>query len=515
MKQLPFIALLILLCVSIWPGLAHATDSEHIQRFGIRVAVTRDNTATITETIVYDFLQNNRYGIFRDIPIDYKDGNDTYYLNFTLESVTRNGTSEQVETNTVDGTKRLKIGDSARTISGIHTYVVTYTLSPIVTNKQGVPFLNLDVVGEGWQVPISNVSVSISLEDSAQLSNVSWLGAINISDNPGQFSATKIPAGQGITINAELPPGYVSSYLEPNKQRLGDAIARTFLTIGFGIAIACGLAGIVVAIIRTVRTHKRRKKQIVVAQYEPPSGMSPAHIGLLKDDIAETKEITATIIDWAVRGYLKIVYIPKKGFFGAKDYQLVMLQNSSHLPRIEAPLFTSLFDGKPDILVSKLVRTNVASQATLFKSAIKAELTDKGYYDKDENILMHGTLTEKGAEQWALVDGFRLYLSVVEKDRLKFSDAPDKTPERFSALLPYAIALGVEKQWAQQFKGIDLVESTTWYSGNLAAFSAVSLVSSLGGSFASTVSSSSSNSSVSSSGGSSGGGFGGGGGGSW
>lgn len=125
---------------------------------------------------------------------------------------------------------------------------------------------------------------------------------------------------------------------------------------------------------------------------------------------------------------------------------------------------------------------------------------------------MRGTLTEEGAKQWALVDGFKLYLSVVEKDRLKFSDAPDKTPERFNALLPYAIALGVEKEWAKQFEGIDLTESTTWYSGNLAAFSAVALASDLGSSFATTVSS---NSSVSSSGGSSGGGFGGGGGGSW
>jgi len=78
--------------------------------------------------------------------------------------------------------------------------------------------------------------------------------------------------------------------------------------------------------------------------------------------------------------------------------------------------------------------------------------------------------------------------------------------------LPYAIALGVEKQWSKQFAGIDLTSSTNWYNGNVATFSAVALASDLGGIFASTISS---NSSVSSSGGSSGGGFGGGGGGSW
>lgn len=121
-------------------------------------------------------------------------------------------------------------------------------------------------------------------------------------------------------------------------------------------------------------------------------------------------------------------------------------------------------------------------------------------------------MTDTGAKQWAKVEGFQLYMSVAEKDRLKFSDAPDKTPERFNKLLPFAVALGVEKDWAKQFEGIDVSQSTNWYVGNMAAFSAVNLASDIGTSFASTVSS---NSSVSSSGGSAGGGVGGGGGGSW
>ncbi len=90
--------------------------------------------------------------------------------------------------------------------------------------------------------------------------------------------------------------------------------------------------------------------------------------------------------------------------------------------------------------------------------------------------MQKGNLTDEGAKQWALVDGFKLFLNVVEKDRLKFTDAPEKTPERFSKLLPFAVALGVEKQWAKQFEGIDVTQSTnSWYNGgNMAAFSAAS-----------------------------------------
>ena len=47
--------------------------------------------------------------------------------------------------------------------------------------------------------------------------------------------------------------------------------------------------------------------------------------------------------------------------------------------------------------------------------------------------------------------GFRLYLETAEADRLNMPGAPDITAERFEALLPYAVALDVEKPWADAF----------------------------------------------------------------
>jgi hypothetical protein len=216
-----------------------------------------------------------------------------------------------------------------------------------------------------------------------------------------------------------------------------------------------------------------------------------------------------------VLGYVKIEYVPKSSIFGSKDYRLIKANPIADVSPSEQTLFTTIFqdaDENGAILLKKLQALTVASAATEFKQSLKADLTANGYYNKDGSLLDVGELTDAGAKQWALVDGFRLYLSVVEKDRLNFSDAPAKTPERFNKLLPYAIALGVEEQWAKQFEGIDLVTSTNWYSGNLATFSAVSLASDLSGDFAQALSSSSS---VSSDGGVGGGGFGGGGGGSW
>lgn len=514
MKKL-IVAIIALSLTLFFPTSSYATTGygEKIDSYDSQITIHKDNSVSIVETIAYDFANNPHHGIYRDVPVDYHDGNTNYYLNFRLGDVTDDlGTDLETKVSTEDGNKRIRIGDPDVTVTGVHTYKISYVLSPIIYQHSGKPFLNLDIIGEGWEVPIHNISASVTLDDGAALSNASWFGAENQSDTPEKLVVSGIGNYRGITINANVPDGYVSTFLQPNKPRLEDIIASIWNTLALIGAIIVFVMVITIIAARSIQTHLRRKHQIVIAEYEPPDKLSPAHIGLLEDDRAENREVTATVINWAVNGYIKINYIAKKGLFSTKDYELVKLKTGDDLPANESGLFNVFFSAGDTVRLSKLDKSAVASQVSFFKSGLKHSLTDRDYYQKDGHIFMRGTLTEEGAKEWAHVDGFRLYLSVVEKDRLKFSDAPEKTPERFSKLLPYAIALGVEKEWAKQFEGIDLTEATTWYSGNLATFSAVALASDLGSSFASTVSS---NTSVSSSGGSSGGGFGGGGGGSW
>jgi uncharacterized membrane protein YgcG len=129
--------------------------------------------------------------------------------------------------------------------------------------------------------------------------------------------------------------------------------------------------------------------------------------------------------------------------------------------------------------------------------------------------------TEKGVLAKEHILGLKNYLQIAEKDRLQFHNAPEKKPEIFEELLPYAMILGVANIWAKEFEGIYTMPPS-WYSGpSDTAFSAVA--------FSHTITNFSSfaTSSLSSSpsrggsgggsggGGSSGGGGGGGGGGSW
>ncbi len=141
-------------------------------------------------------------------------------------------------------------------------------------------------------------------------------------------------------------------------------------------------------------------------------------------------------------------------------------------------------------------------------------------------VLVMGAPTPLGRQLMDAIKGLRLYLTVAEKDRMNMQGAPQMSPQHFETLLPYAVALGVEKPWSKAFETWLAAASAgaaayapTWYNGNYNSFG--DRIGGFSSSMASTIAStipappSSSSSSFSGGGGSSGSGGGGGGGGGW
>jgi uncharacterized membrane protein len=95
------------------------------------------------------------------------------------------------------------------------------------------------------------------------------------------------------------------------------------------------------------------------------------------------------------------------------------------------------------------------------------------------------------------IEGLKMYLSVAEKERLNFLNPPERTPELFEKFLPYAIALGVENEWGDQFTSVfsRLEEQggqyhPSWYHGHhISRFGVANFTSSLGSSLSSSISS--------------------------
>jgi uncharacterized membrane protein len=69
--------------------------------------------------------------------------------------------------------------------------------------------------------------------------------------------------------------------------------------------------------------------------------------------------------------------------------------------------------------------------------------------------------TEDGARALENVLGFEDFLAHVESDRF---NRMIKTPQMFEKFLPFAMALGVEKNWSKAFQGV-MTQPPGWYQG--------------------------------------------------
>jgi hypothetical protein len=322
------------------------------------------------------------------------------------------------------------------------------------------------------------------------------------------------------------------------------------------------------------KVGKDPDRRPVAAKYEPPAGMTPFEAGVLVDNRPDMRDVTSTLVDLAVRGWLVIEQVEEEKLFGLvkdTDYLFELQRQMSAAGQLkphEHKLLDAMFDGGRDTRVrSSELENSFYKDLPGIKSAVFGQLVGDGYYrsrpDRVQGAWIGGGLvgagvlavlgvvlagnwgmsqltvivaavlcaaivvgfgiimparTVKGARAQEEVLGFEEFLTRVESDRFKRMITG---PEMFEKFLPYAMALGVEKQWAAAFADI-LREPPNWYHGpGHATFRPGLFVSDLSGMSSATASAmttaprSTGGSGMSGGGGFSGGGFGGGGGGAF
>lgn len=254
----------------------------------------------------------------------------------------------------------------------------------------------------------------------------------------------------------------------------------------------------------------------VAVQYDPPPDLSPAEASALLEESVKARAIIATLVDLAVRGYLNIEQAPGSGAHPKKDdyffqnprrpnwanelapHELDIMEHifeygeqpslatlwhglPEYVPQIKEHIFTSL-------AAKKMYRLNPIWSGTilmlggfavlfllwLLANAFSVKLTD---YDILNPVcfalamaiifLFSRRITLKsalGAARWRQIKGFQEFMGRVEGERMKLI-----SPELVEKLLPYAIALGVEREWTANFKGM-LTRPLSWYTGTFIDF---------------------------------------------
>jgi len=570
MRRIYLTSLCTLFLCAAGASVAHA---ERILNFDTVGRIQQDSSVIVTERIEYDFEGESRHGIYRDIPVRYKNSYGNFSIRLGNISVTdESGAAYRFGVSRQGADKRIKIGDPDVLITGVHTYVITYTVDRALSFQKSSDQFYWNVTGNGWEVPINAAAAQVVppvglAEDAVQIFCYKGVfGSTQACDHSGMtpggdglirnlaFSASQLGPGEGLTFKMDFPKGVVA---EPT------ALQKTWHVVQDNGIVAVPIAAFIIMFWLWYRHGKDPAgRGLIIAEYEPPEHLTPAQVGGLVDQNLQNKDIAAEIIELAVRGYMRIRQEDKK------EYIFIQLKpGDQSLSAAQQELLEGLFGGpeaSQAIEPGALKQVRLADLKNKFyktlakvKASFGSSLVALGYMTARPELIRGGFLVFAGLLTWlgfgilsqtslltfisllatagciagfgwampkrtyqgVLVTekilGFKEYLRVVEKDRLKFHNAPEKKPEIFEKCLPYAMALGVEKEWAAQFADI-YTQEPGWYHGSSGAgFNSVIFASSLNSFASQTNSVLASSPSGGSGGGFSGGGGGGGGGGSW
>ncbi|MFH1508766.1 MAG: DUF2207 domain-containing protein [bacterium] len=533
---------------------------EQIDGFDVLIEINEDASFDVTETIVYNFGDQESHGIYRSIPYKYQDAKGDFKLRLKVQSVKdENDIPWNYETYKNNGYQYIKIGDANTLVTGEQTYIIKYNVLRAIGSAETYDELYWNVTGDMWEVPINQVSARVVLpqtinNEEAQVSCYTGAYGENTGLCQGVFAedtyafaiTSPLSHYEGLTISAAWPKGIVE---HPSVWIFFVQDNWSIILIPFTLFLMIWLY------MKKGRDPKGRGT--IIAQFDPPDNLNPEEVGTIVDEKASYRELTSTIINLAVKGYLTIAQKGKKDFSftrtkkevaGLSQYETDLLNNlvptpggtkdlSDHKQKFATHVQNFLKEVYKTVITKGYFIKNPSTSKILYLvvGIIVASFVAPmlgGFLNQGVTVFsvvtcgaiitvfsfFMGKRTKKGVLAKEHIKGLELYLTVAEKDRLEFHNAPEKSPKEFERLLPYAIALGVEEKWAEAFKDLQMSEPD-WYHGNYGTFNSVLFASSISNFAAASQSNlgttASSGGSGVGGGGFSGGGFGGGGGGSW
>jgi uncharacterized membrane protein YgcG len=581
-----------------------AVPFEHVSSYDVTMTVHTDGTMHVREQIAYDFGPNSRHGIFRTIPTSQRY-NNTYNRIYRVSHVqVRSPDGAPTQLKTGGHETEIRIGDPGRTITGQRTYVIDYDVAGAMTGFPDHQELYWNAIGAHWDVPIGESSAVVEMP--VDVNRVRCFA-----DSPGgklpcregtsegntaTFHQTSLAPHEAFTVVVGIPAGSVPA--KPILERRWSPARAFALTPVSGAGLGAILLLMAAGVWRLVSRRGRDRRYVGqvpglspvpgqpdgqehrplftrpdgAVEFVPPEGVRPGQAGTLIDERADAIDVTATIVDLAVRRYIHIEERPPTSMIGPDWRFSVSGQPDDTLLPYERMLLDAMFRWSSVVNLSHL-RHSFKPSMQAVRSALYDDVVRQGWFARRPDtarrlwtwlgvalalagviatlvlaifthlallgvgVLIGGLFlavcgrfmparTARGSAVLARVLGFRQYLRTADLDQLQF----EERELILSRVLPYAIAFGDTEHLARAFASLSTGRSTEtglyWYSGpgarNLAgfgttmamfgAYSSTALASSPA---SSSSGSSGSGSSGFSSSGSSGSGGGGGGGGSW
>jgi len=494
------IVLAIALLVSI-PGLALA-EQERITSFDSAITVNQDGSMRVENTIraivTGDQIQ---HGIYYDFPTIYANTRTggRLVIDFRVLGVQRDGQTEPYTIENRANGKRVKIGSADTLIApGEHTWVLRFSVDRELGYFADHDELYWNVTGSGWLFPIERASATVTLPTgaAAKITGLSaYTGAAgstasavtttqDASGTPTFVTTSVLNPGEGLTIVVGWPKGFVTP---------PTATTRLGWFLRDNSALIVGLLGVLLVFLYYMgmwyRYGKDPERGTIFARFAPPEGTSPGGVRYLSRMGHDSKTFTAALIDMAVKRYISIHQERRKYWIerdtapetvlsddelalagsliggnarvdfeqgNAEDIQRAIAANKKPLEADYQPRF---FVSNIGYFVVGILLSVAVAVITLFLSLSGAAAQFLAPVVVLAALAVMGVVfgvalksyTAAGRKVMNEVEGFKLFLSVTEKDRMNLLNPPERTPEMFEKFLPYALALDVEQRWSEQF----------------------------------------------------------------
>lgn len=311
--------------VSYVPDEVSVDSGYTVDSFHSDIVVNKDGVYNIVETIEVTFKEAEEvgfsHGIYRYIPtrvqavreIDGKVEKNMYAVEI-LDAKSLNDEKLTYDGNE-DGCDIFRFGSESALVNG-QTITYEFSYNYVVPDDRYDSFddFYFNLVGSGWTNDINNVSFKITFPEVISEGNTFFysgeVGSSNIADvtlvNTGSnvIEGTlneSVKAGQAFTIRTILPDGYFSEVTKTSKGMKTTAIV-----------LACVL---LLAVIGLTFIGGSKTPITPVVNFDPPSGMTPLKMkAFISSSGISVKDLSAMIIYWANKGYLKIVQGENKKF---------------------------------------------------------------------------------------------------------------------------------------------------------------------------------------------------------
>lgn len=296
-----------------------AQEGERILSFNSDITIHKDASMSVRETIrvVAEGNQIKR-GIFRDFPTQYSDrfGN-RINVGFQVESVTRDGQTEEFRIESLSNGKRVRIGKGSVFLTpGKYEYTIVYRTTRQLGFFEEHDELYWNVTGTGWDFPIDTATATLHFPETVDTASVraegytgpqgststNYIARIDSNSPTVHFETTRpLERRQGLTIVASWPKGHVIPPSWP--RRLLDHVLDNS-------AIGRVLVGLIVVssyfLIAWYLIGRDPSKGTIIPRFHPPQGLSPAACRFVYKMGFDNTCFAAAIISLAVKGVFKI-----------------------------------------------------------------------------------------------------------------------------------------------------------------------------------------------------------------